>query len=71
MLVFVGFLAYMTWRFSRAAIEAKREQRSNAEKGITVKPDPKKSVGAAKVAAVGAFLMLVTALAAICKEWPN
>jgi hypothetical protein len=71
MFAFVAFLGFMTWRFSRSAMEARRKQRNNSEQGITEKPDPKKSVGAAIAAAVIAFSLLVTALAAIYKSWPN
>ena len=71
MFAFVAFFAFLTWRFSRSAIKARRDQRNDAELGITVKPDPKKSVGAATVAAVVAFSLLVTALAAIYTAWPK
>ena len=71
MFVFVAFLAFMTWRFSKSAVEARRDQRCNNEQGVTVKPDSKKSMGAAIVAALVAFSMLVTALAAIYKAWPR
>ena len=71
MLAFVAFFAFITWRSSRSAIKARREQRNNAEQGFAVKPDPKKSVGSATVVAVIGFFLLVTALAAICAAWPK
>lgn len=71
MFAFAAFLALMTWRFSRSAIRARRKQRNDAALGISVRPDPKKSGGAGVTAAVLFFLMLVAALAAIYKAWPN
>jgi hypothetical protein len=69
--VFAAFFAVVTWRASRSAIQAGREQRTNAALGVAVKPDAKKSVGANAAVAVGAFLLLVPALAAVYTEWPH
>jgi hypothetical protein len=55
MFVFSAFFAFMTWRFSRSAINVRREQKNNAEQGISVKTYSKKTVGAAVVAAIKFF----------------
>lgn len=71
MFVFAAFLAVLTWRSSRFAIRAGREQRDRTELGIVLKPDPKKSLGNNATVAITAFFLLVTALAAIYAEWPK
>jgi hypothetical protein len=71
MFAFAAFFAVLTWRSSRFAIRARKEQRDRAELGIVLKPDPKKSFGNGAMVAIGAFCLLVTALAAIYAEWPK
>jgi hypothetical protein len=71
MFAFAAFFAVLTWRSSRFAIRARKEQRDKAELGIMLRPDPKKSVGNNTMVAIVAFFLLVTALAAIYGEWPK
>jgi hypothetical protein len=65
MVAFAAFFAVLTWRSSRSAIRAWREQGNRAELSFAVKPDPKKSVGTNAFVAFVAFSLLVAALAAI------
>jgi len=71
MFAFAAFFALLTWRFSRSANRARKEERDRGAFGIVLKPDPKKSFGNAAVATIIAFFLLATALASIYIEWPK
>lgn len=71
MFAFAAFSALLTWRFSRSAIRARKEERDRDASGIVLKPDPKRSFGNAATAAIIAFFLLATALASIYIEWPK
>jgi hypothetical protein len=66
-----AFFAAIVWRCSVQAVKTSRIQQMNAARGTSFKPDAKRGVGAnVSVALVAAFL-LVTAIAAVIKSWPN
>jgi hypothetical protein len=69
MFAFAAFFAMLTWRFSRSALRAKKEERDRGASGIILKPNPRKSFGNAATATIIALFLLVTALASIYIEW--
>jgi hypothetical protein len=71
MFAFAAFFTVMCWRSSLNAIKTRTEQRMNAARGISCKPEAKKSVGANIAVALVAGYLLAVSLTAIYEAWPN
>jgi hypothetical protein len=71
MFAFAAFFAALCWRSSLYATRALREQRMNVARGISYKPDAKRSVGACIAVALVAGCLMALALTAIYEAWPN
>lgn len=71
MFAFAAFLAVLCWRSSRNAARTWREERMNETRGISYRPDSKKSVGANIAVALVSAVLLTSALIAIYVAWPN
>lgn len=59
--------AFLCWRSLRYTARTWREQQTNAARGISYKPDGKKSVGANVAVGLIAGCLLIVAVIAICK----
>jgi cytochrome c-type biogenesis protein CcmH/NrfG len=71
MFAFAALSAAICWRSFVFAARAHREQRMNAARGISNRPDAKKSMGSNGVVALVAGCLLLVALMAIYEAWPN
>jgi hypothetical protein len=71
MFAFAAFFAAMCGRSSLYAAKMRRDERMNAARGISYKPDAKKSLIANAAVAIGAGCLLAVALTAIYEAWPN
>ena len=70
-LAFVVFIAALFWRICVLAARRMRVQRRNAAQGVTLKPDPKTTIGAFALVALMFCYLLVSAVVDLVRAWPK
>ena len=66
-----AFCAVVLWRASRSLMKTVRDERRDSAQGISVKPDPKNSIGANLAVGLMVAYLLAMLLFAMYREWPN